>query len=85
MSQQLRLQAIASLVIAVLVDRGVLRYEDRVVKYWPEYGANGKENTTIEDVLTHKVRFLLLKKKSTFRAFSPKMSIQIIEITRIIL
>ncbi|PAV56239.1 hypothetical protein WR25_15686 isoform B [Diploscapter pachys] len=56
-------KAIASLVIAVLVDRGVLKYEDRVVKYWPEYGANGKENTTIEDVLTHKAGIPYLKEQ----------------------
>lgn len=39
----------------MLVDRGRLSYDDLVVEYWPEYGQFGKENTTIEDVLTHKV------------------------------
>lgn len=48
------LQAIGAIVIAVMVDRGMLRYEDRVVEYWPEYGRFGKNATTVEDVLTHK-------------------------------
>ncbi|PIO61957.1 beta-lactamase, partial [Teladorsagia circumcincta] len=47
-------KAISALCIAVLVDRGLLRYEDRLVEFWPEYGCYGKENTTVEDVLSHK-------------------------------
>ncbi|KAK6747124.1 hypothetical protein RB195_000383 [Necator americanus] len=47
-------KAISALCVAVLVDRGLLRYEDRVADFWPEYGSFGKENTTVEDVLSHK-------------------------------
>ncbi|PIO68614.1 beta-lactamase [Teladorsagia circumcincta] len=47
-------KAISALCIAILVDRGLLRYEDRLVEFWPEYGCYGKENTTVEDVLSHK-------------------------------
>ncbi|VDP37004.1 unnamed protein product [Heligmosomoides polygyrus] len=47
-------KAISALCIAVLVDRGLVRYEDRLVEFWPEYGSYGKENTTVEDVLSHK-------------------------------
>ncbi|EYB84638.1 hypothetical protein Y032_0313g2202 [Ancylostoma ceylanicum] len=47
-------KAISALCVAVLVDRGLLRYEDRLTDFWPEYGSFGKENTTVEDVLTHK-------------------------------
>ncbi|MFH4974606.1 hypothetical protein AB6A40_001315 [Gnathostoma spinigerum] len=47
-------KALAALCVAVLVDRGQLSYDDRVVQYWPDYGKYGKENTTIEDILTHK-------------------------------
>uniref|UniRef100_A0AC35U572 Beta-lactamase domain-containing protein n=1 Tax=Rhabditophanes sp. KR3021 TaxID=114890 RepID=A0AC35U572_9BILA len=46
-------KAITSLCVAVLVDQGHLSYDDLVVKYWPEYGISGKENTTLEHVLTH--------------------------------
>jgi CubicO group peptidase (beta-lactamase class C family) len=49
----------SALCIALLVERRLLSYDDLVVKYWPEYGQNGKENTTIEDVLTHKVSIKL--------------------------
>jgi CubicO group peptidase (beta-lactamase class C family) len=39
--------------IAVLVDRGLLAYDDPMVKYWPEFGQHGKEHVTIADVLRH--------------------------------
>ena len=39
--------------IAVMVDRGLLSYEDLVSKYWPEFGQHGKDSITIADVLRH--------------------------------
>jgi len=36
-----------------LVDRGLLNYEDKVTKYWPEFGQGGKENVTVTDLLQH--------------------------------
>jgi CubicO group peptidase (beta-lactamase class C family) len=37
-----------------LVDRGLLSYDEPVAKYWPEFGANGKDEITILDVLRHR-------------------------------
>ena len=39
--------------IAVLVDRGVVSYDDLVIKHWPEFGKHGKHDVTIADVLRH--------------------------------
>jgi uncharacterized protein YbbC (DUF1343 family)/CubicO group peptidase (beta-lactamase class C family) len=36
-----------------LVERGKLRIEDPVVKYWPEFKANGKGHITVRQLLTH--------------------------------
>ena len=36
-----------------LVDDGKLNLEDPVVKYWPEFKKNGKEQITVRDLLTH--------------------------------
>jgi CubicO group peptidase (beta-lactamase class C family) len=47
-------KGIAVTALHILADRGLLKYDDRVVEYWPEYGVNGKEGTTIRDVLTHR-------------------------------
>lgn len=39
--------------IALLVDRGLLRYEDLVCDHWPAFGQHGKERLTVADVLRH--------------------------------
>jgi CubicO group peptidase (beta-lactamase class C family) len=46
-------KAIAATVMAMAVDRGLLAYDDRVAKHWPEFAANGKEWITVADVLRH--------------------------------
>jgi CubicO group peptidase (beta-lactamase class C family) len=46
-------KGIAALCAAMLVDRGMLDYDAPVTKYWPEFGANGKEGITVGHVLSH--------------------------------
>ncbi len=36
-----------------LSDRGLLRIDDHVTKYWPEFGQHGKECLTLRQLLTH--------------------------------
>jgi CubicO group peptidase (beta-lactamase class C family) len=40
--------------VALCVQRGLLNYSALVTKYWPEFGQNGKENTTVADILSHR-------------------------------
>ena len=46
---------IAAVSMALLVERGHLDYEEKVVHYWPEFGQNGKENVTVKMLLNHEV------------------------------
>ncbi|MFE5584096.1 serine hydrolase domain-containing protein [Kitasatospora sp. NPDC056531] len=46
-------KGVAAALVAVLVDRGVLAYEAPVARYWPEFGAAGKEFVTLGQVLDH--------------------------------
>ena len=46
-------KVLTSLVIAMLVDRGRLKYEQKVMDIWPEYGQKGKESTTVVQVMRH--------------------------------
>jgi len=46
-------KAITSAALWILIQEGKLRPEDKVVKYVPEYGTNGKDLTTIEHLLIH--------------------------------
>lgn len=44
---------VSYIVVAMLVDRGYLQYEDKVTKYWPEFAQGGKENVTVGDIVRH--------------------------------
>ena len=46
-------KSIAAIVVAMLVDKGLLSYDAKVVSYWPEFGQNGKSDITLADVLRH--------------------------------
>ncbi|CAF1264376.1 unnamed protein product [Adineta steineri] len=40
--------------VALCVDKGWLDYDAPVAKYWPEFAAEGKENITVGEVLSHR-------------------------------
>ncbi len=46
-------KGITGLCMALLVERGLINYSDLVSKHWPEFGQNGKEETTISQILSH--------------------------------
>lgn len=43
----------ASLAIAILHDEGLIDYDEKVATYWPEFGAEGKQNITVAQLLSH--------------------------------
>uniref|UniRef100_A0A914WTT1 Beta-lactamase-related domain-containing protein n=1 Tax=Plectus sambesii TaxID=2011161 RepID=A0A914WTT1_9BILA len=47
-------KAVAALCVAMLVDRGHLAYDDLVSKHWPEFAQNGKENITVDWIMSHR-------------------------------
>lgn len=46
-------KGLASAAIAVLFDEGKIDYEEKVVTYWPEFGAAGKQDVTVAQLLSH--------------------------------
>ena len=46
-------KAALALCAHILIDRDELKTEDKVVKYWPEFGKNGKEEITVGMILNH--------------------------------
>ena len=54
-------KGLAAAVIHRLVDRGLLSYDVPVAEYWPEFGANGKSEITVSDVLRHRAGLAHLK------------------------
>lgn len=46
-------KGMASTVIHRLADRGLIDYDAPVAQYWPEFGANGKAEMTVRQVMRH--------------------------------
>jgi CubicO group peptidase (beta-lactamase class C family) len=46
-------KGVAATILHILVDRGLLHYDDRVAEHWPEFGQAGKERITVRQVLAH--------------------------------
>lgn len=46
-------KTIGAIMIAVMVDQGLLDYNEPVATYWPEFANNGKDKILLKDVLCH--------------------------------
>ncbi len=46
-------KGVMATLVAVLVDRGLLRYEDPVERFWPEFAAGGKGGILVRHLLCH--------------------------------
>jgi CubicO group peptidase (beta-lactamase class C family) len=46
-------KGITAVCFAMIVERGLCAYEDKVSRYWPEFAAHGKGNVTIGMLLAH--------------------------------
>lgn len=56
-------KAAAAIAVAILVDKGHLKYEEKVTHYWPEFGSKNKYNITVEGLLSHTAGLLTLDEK----------------------
>jgi CubicO group peptidase (beta-lactamase class C family) len=48
-------KGVASTVVHVLAERGILDYDTRIAELWPEFGAHGKEKATVRHALSQSV------------------------------
>lgn len=46
-------KGLVALAIAILFEEGKIDYEEKVVSYWPEFGAQGKHTITVAQLLSH--------------------------------
>jgi len=46
-------KGVASTLLHILVDRGLIDYEERVATYWPEFAQAGKATITVRHILSH--------------------------------
>lgn len=47
-------KGVAATVIHRLANRGLIDYDQPVARYWPEFGAAGKESITVRELLNHR-------------------------------
>ena len=46
-------KSLESIAMAWLVGKGLLDYGAKIIKYWPEFGGNGKEDLTVAELMRH--------------------------------
>ncbi len=46
-------KGVSGLAIAVAHSRGLLNYDEKVATYWPEFAAQGKDEVTVRQLLSH--------------------------------
>ncbi len=46
-------KGVISTLVHILVDQGKADYDDPIAKYWPEFGARGKDTITIKQAMCH--------------------------------
>ena len=46
-------KGVAAFCIALAMEKGLLKYEEKVSTYWPEFESNGKEDITIGMLMSH--------------------------------
>lgn len=56
-------KGVVSILAAKLVEKGYLDYKKLVSDYWPGFESNGKENVTVEMLLSHQAGLAYLDKK----------------------
>ncbi|RIB19176.1 beta-lactamase/transpeptidase-like protein [Gigaspora rosea] len=47
-------KTLTGIMIARLVEQGLLNYDEKISKYWPEFAQGGKENVTLLDLMVHR-------------------------------
>lgn len=47
-------KAVESIIIAYLVSKGLLSYDEKVSTYWPEFAAGNKQNVLLRDLMGHR-------------------------------
>ena len=46
-------KSLEAIAMGVLVSRGLMDYDAKITRYWPEFGAQGKEELTVADLMRH--------------------------------
>ena len=53
---------VTSILVGILVDNQLMKYDDKISDIWPEFANNGKEEGTVADLLRHELGLPFLSK-----------------------
>jgi CubicO group peptidase (beta-lactamase class C family) len=56
-------KGLAGLTMALAHSRGLFEYDERVIKYWPDFGQHGKDKVTIRQLFAHQAGLFALDKR----------------------
>ena len=56
-------KTIGAILMAMMVDQGLLDWQAPVTKYWPEFGKNGKDILKVVDVMRHQAGLPIISEK----------------------
>ncbi|GBE24314.1 esterase EstB [bacterium BMS3Bbin02] len=56
-------KGLSSLALAVAHSRGLFDYDEKVATYWPEFGAAGKQDVTVRQLLAHQAGVCAIDEK----------------------
>jgi len=62
-------KGVVAVCFAMLVDRGLLKYDDKVSHHWPEFAAAGKDRVTIGMLLSHQAGLSGFRHEATIEDF----------------
>jgi len=46
-------KSLEAIAVSALVSRGLIEYDARITQYWPEFGAQGKDEVTVAELMRH--------------------------------
>ncbi|KRX09978.1 Beta-lactamase/transpeptidase-like protein [Pseudocohnilembus persalinus] len=65
-------QMINQIVVALMVQQGYIKYDDKISKYWKEFGSNGKQDITLQQLISHEAGLRILNKQITDKNITTK-------------
>ncbi|CAJ0945645.1 unnamed protein product, partial [Mesorhabditis belari] len=76
-------KAVGAICVAMLVDRGLITYEDKVESFWPKFATSGKEEITVKMIMEHTAGLPLIEHKITIEeAMDPEAMASLFEAQR---
>ena len=60
-------KVVGAMMMAILRDKDLIDFDDKVAKHWPEFAQNGKDHITIADVLRHDSGLMKFNKQMTLK------------------